>query len=114
MLEHASGMASFFQAMAPVLIANVLTVAFVYSFVKIHQKELDGKEESRLAYLWLIVMVFLKLGRLRADVRSEIRSGHCTGPFRCQLRARAAQVTTFLEDRISASEFMTKLAGEPS
>jgi hypothetical protein len=37
MLEHASDTASFFRAMAPVLIANVLTVAFVYSFVKIHQ-----------------------------------------------------------------------------
>ena len=29
MLEQASGTPSFFQAMAPVLIANVLTVAFV-------------------------------------------------------------------------------------
>ena len=59
MLEHASGTASFFQAMAPVLVANVLTVAFVYSFVKIHQKELTGEEEGRVTYLWLITMVFL-------------------------------------------------------
>ena len=55
MLEHANGSASFFQAMAPVLIANVLIVAFVYSFVKIHQKELTG-EEGRLTYLWLITI----------------------------------------------------------
>jgi hypothetical protein len=40
MLEHVSGTGSFFQAMAPVLIANVLTVAFVYSFAKTAQKEL--------------------------------------------------------------------------
>jgi hypothetical protein len=39
-----SGTASFFHAMAPVLVANVLTVAFVYSFVKITQKELAGEE----------------------------------------------------------------------
>jgi hypothetical protein len=42
MLEHATGTVSFFQAMAPILIANVLTLAFVYSFAKIHQKELAG------------------------------------------------------------------------
>jgi hypothetical protein len=59
MLEHATGTVSFFQTMAPVLIANLLTVAFVYSFVKIHQKELAGEEEGRLTYLWLIIMVFL-------------------------------------------------------
>ena len=59
MLEHATGTVSFFQAMAPVLIANVLTVAFVYSFAKIHQKELTGEEEGRLTYLWLIIVVFL-------------------------------------------------------
>ena len=45
--------------MAPVLIANVLTVAFVYCFSKIHQKELTGEEEGRLTYLWLIILVFL-------------------------------------------------------
>jgi hypothetical protein len=57
MLEHATGTVSFFQAMAPILIANVLTLAFVYSFAKIHQKELAGGE-GRLTYLWLIVLVF--------------------------------------------------------
>ena len=59
MLEHATGTVSFFQAMAPVLIANALTVAFVYAFSKIHQKELTGEEEGRLTYLWLIILVFL-------------------------------------------------------
>jgi len=34
--------------MAPVLIANVLTVAFVYCFAKVHQKELRGEEKGRL------------------------------------------------------------------
>ena len=53
MLEHATGTVSFFQAMAPLLIANVLTVTFVYCFAKIHQKELAGEEEGRLTYLWL-------------------------------------------------------------
>ena len=33
MLEHATGTVSFFQAMAPILIANVLTVTFVYSLI---------------------------------------------------------------------------------
>jgi hypothetical protein len=47
-LEHVTGTASFFQAMAPVLIANVLTIAFVSSFAKIHQKEVAGEEEGRL------------------------------------------------------------------
>jgi hypothetical protein len=51
MLEQASGTPSFFQAMAPVLIANVLTVAFVYSPVKISQKELRG-EIFRLHVGW--------------------------------------------------------------
>jgi hypothetical protein len=58
-MEHANGTVAFFQAMAPVLIANVLTVAFVYCFAKVHQKELKGEEEGRLTYLWLIVLVFL-------------------------------------------------------
>jgi high-affinity Fe2+/Pb2+ permease len=49
----------FFQAMASVLIANVLTVTFVYCFAKIHQKECIGEEEGRLAHLWLIILVFL-------------------------------------------------------
>ena len=59
MLEHATSTVSFFQAMAPLLIANVLTVTFVYCFAKIHQKELAGEEEGRLTYLWLIILVFL-------------------------------------------------------
>jgi hypothetical protein len=59
MVEHTNGTFAFFQAMAPVLIASVLTVAFVYCFAKIHQKELIGEEEGRLTYLWLIVLVFL-------------------------------------------------------
>jgi hypothetical protein len=42
MLEHASGIASFFKTLAPVLIVDVLT--FVYSFVKIHQKQLAGED----------------------------------------------------------------------
>ena len=46
MVEHASGTVAFFHAMAPVLIANVLTFAFVYFFAKIHQKELAGEEEG--------------------------------------------------------------------
>jgi len=45
--------------MASVLIANVLTVTFVYYFAKIHQKECIGKEEGRLTHLWLIILVFL-------------------------------------------------------
>ena len=59
MVEHAIGTVAFFQAMAPVLIANVLTVAFVYCFAKIEQKKRKGEEEGRLTYLWLIVLVFL-------------------------------------------------------
>ena len=54
-----SGTASFFHALAPVLVANILTVAFVYAFAKIHQKERSGEEEERSTYLWLIVLVFL-------------------------------------------------------
>jgi heme/copper-type cytochrome/quinol oxidase subunit 2 len=59
MLQHATNTVSFFQAMAPILIANVLTVTFVYCFAKIHQKELAQEEEGRLTYLWLIILVFL-------------------------------------------------------
>ena len=58
-MEHATGTVSFFQAMVPILIANVLTVTFVYCFAKIHQKELAGDEEGRLTYLWLIIIVLL-------------------------------------------------------
>ena len=59
MLKHATGTVAFFQAMAPILIANVLTVTFVYCFAKIHQKELAGDEEGRLTYLWMIIVVLL-------------------------------------------------------
>ena len=45
--------------MAPILSANILTVTFVYSFVKITQNELRGEEVGRLTCLWLIVLVFL-------------------------------------------------------
>ena len=37
----------------------MLTVTFVYCFVKLTQKELKGEEVGRLTYLWLIIMVFL-------------------------------------------------------
>ena len=58
-MEHVDGTIAFFQAMAPILMANMLTVALVYSFAKVHQKELKGEEEGRLTYLWLIVVIFL-------------------------------------------------------
>jgi hypothetical protein len=45
--------------MAPILIANALTVVLVYCFAKVHQQELKEEEERRLTYLWLIVMVLL-------------------------------------------------------
>jgi hypothetical protein len=57
-LEHPTGTVSFSQAMAPNLMANILTLAFVYSFAKIQQKETRWKERGRLTYLWLIVLVF--------------------------------------------------------
>ena len=41
------------------LIANVLTVVFVYCFAVIGQQERSGDEGGRLTYLWLIVMVFM-------------------------------------------------------
>ena len=59
MLESASGTVGFFKAMTPLLIANVLTVTFVYCFAKISQKELKGEEEGKLPYLWLLILVFL-------------------------------------------------------
>ena len=52
-----SGNASFFNALAPDLVANILTVVFVYSFVQISQKERSGEEEGRGTYLWLILLV---------------------------------------------------------
>lgn len=53
------GTQSFFQALAPALIANVLTVVFVYCFAEIGRQERSGKEEGRLTYLWLIVMIVM-------------------------------------------------------
>jgi hypothetical protein len=57
-MEHAPGTVAFFQAMAPVLIANVLTAAFVYSFAKIQQKGARGRGGRSPTYMWLIVLVF--------------------------------------------------------
>jgi hypothetical protein len=54
-----SGTVSFFHALAPALVANVLTVVFVYCFAMISQQERSGEEEGRLTYLWLIVVVFV-------------------------------------------------------
>jgi hypothetical protein len=52
---------SFFHALAPALVANILTVVFVYCLAMINQREKRG-EEGRLTHLWLIVMVlFLML-----------------------------------------------------
>lgn len=57
-VQQITGNAAFFKAMAPLLMANVLTVTFVYCFAKISQKELQGEEEGKLPYLWLLVLVF--------------------------------------------------------
>jgi hypothetical protein len=51
---------SFFHALAPALMANILTVVFVYCFAMINQREKRG-EEGRLTHLWLIVMVFFSM-----------------------------------------------------
>ena len=56
-LEHATGTDPSSRRWH-LLIANILTLAFVYSFAKIQQKELAGEEGGRLTYLWLIVLVF--------------------------------------------------------
>ena len=53
-----SGTASFFHALAPALVANILTVVFVYCFARIGYQERHGEEEGRLYYLWLLVMIF--------------------------------------------------------
>ena len=45
-----TGNPSFFNALAPGLVANILTVVFVYSFVKISQKERSGEEEGGRTY----------------------------------------------------------------
>ena len=39
MVQEISGTVAFFKAMAPVLMANLLTVTFVYCFAKINQME---------------------------------------------------------------------------
>jgi hypothetical protein len=59
MVQQISGTVAFFKAMPPVLMANVLTVTFVYCFAKVSQKERRGEEEGLLTYLWLIILVFL-------------------------------------------------------
>ena len=52
---------SFFHALAPPLVANLLTVVLVYCFAMINQREKRG-EEGRLMHPWLIVVVlFLML-----------------------------------------------------
>ena len=58
MVQQISGTVAFFKAMAPMLIANVLTVTFVYCCAKISQLEQKGGEEGRLIYLWLLILVF--------------------------------------------------------
>jgi hypothetical protein len=58
-VQQISGTVAFFKAMSPILIANILTVTFVYCFAKISQKEIRGEEEGQLPYLWLLVLVFL-------------------------------------------------------
>ena len=55
MVEQASGTVAFFHAMAPVLITNVLTVAFVYSSRKFTRRN----SLERRKVVWLIIMVFL-------------------------------------------------------
>ena len=45
-MEHANGTVAFFQAMAPVLIANVLTVAFVYCFAKFIRRSSRGSRKA--------------------------------------------------------------------
>jgi hypothetical protein len=58
-VQQISGTVAFFKAMTPVLVANVLTVTFVYCFAKITQLEQKGEEEGHLTYLWLLVLVFV-------------------------------------------------------
>jgi hypothetical protein len=60
--------------MAPILIANVLTVTFVYRFAKIHQKELAREEEGSpdlfvadRSCLLVHALRPLHLGRLSAE-----------------------------------------------
>ena len=60
--ETMSGTAAFFHAMAPALIANVLTVAFVYCFAVINKQERSGEDEGRLTYLIVMVFLFMLYG----------------------------------------------------
>jgi hypothetical protein len=39
-----SGTESFFQALAPALVANILTVTLVYCFAMVNQREQRGEE----------------------------------------------------------------------
>lgn len=57
MLEHATGTVSFFQAMAPILIANVLTV--VYCFAKIRRR---GRGSPELSVADRLVLLFMLHG----------------------------------------------------
>jgi hypothetical protein len=59
MLEHASGTASFFRAMAPVLIANVLTVGLRLLLREDSPKGTHRRGRGSLTYLWLIIVVLL-------------------------------------------------------
>ncbi len=52
-----TGTASFFHALAPALVADVLMVLLVYCFATINRREQNGGE-AQLSHLWLIVMVF--------------------------------------------------------
>jgi hypothetical protein len=61
-IEEVCGTTSFFKAMSPILTANILTVAFIYAFVKIHQKDVAGVEEGRSLYLGLAVFILLLVG----------------------------------------------------
>ena len=47
-MERLDGTVAFFQAMAPVLIANVLTVTFVYCFAKIQRRSLPERKRVAL------------------------------------------------------------------
>jgi hypothetical protein len=59
-----SGVEDFFYAMAPILTANMLTIAFVYSVSRVTQMERDGKEDGRGAFIWLatLVLIFVLYG----------------------------------------------------
>ena len=58
MVQNISGTVAFFNAMALVLIANVLTVTLVYRFAKISQLEERGEEGGVSPISWLLVLIF--------------------------------------------------------